>query len=248
MRREAMEGHEGALLVLDTSAPAACVGVVVAGDVRADVVLRETRRHAEEIPSAIDEALRQAGVAPRAITRVVVGQGPGSFVGVRVALAIAKGIATARRVPLHGVSSLVALAGQEGVPEGRGLALLDARRGELYCQAVERQGEIVVARGPARALAPESVAAEVPGLAFVVGHGIELLSHVHAGATGAVPAIPATGPRASGLWRAFLGRWTATGDACADERRTLVPDYARAPDAKLPAAPALGASAGPGLV
>lgn len=218
---------ERAWLLLDTSAPEACVGVLVGGQVRAEVRLAETRRHAEALPDAIARAVEDAGTSLTDIGGVAVGRGPGSFVGVRVGIATAKGICLARRIPLVGVSSLVALAGRDGVPDGEGLCVLDARRGELYVQRVRRtQGALTPVDEP-RALPPDDAAAEVAGAGFVVGNGLELLGD----ARPAGPVVPAAGPSALGLEWALKARLVEGGG---DELFSLVPAYCRPPDAKLP--------------
>ena len=104
-----------------------------------------------EILVAIDEACRAAGVAPRELEAIAVGAGPGSFTGLRIGMATAKGIAFAAHVPLWAVSSLAALAyGTTGLVA----AVLDARRGEVFA-GMYRDGVLV---GEERVMAP----AELP--------------------------------------------------------------------------------------
>ena len=99
-----------------------------------------------EILVAIDEACRAAGIAPRALEAIAVGAGPGSFTGLRIGMATAKGIAFAAGLPLWAVSSLAALAWGT---QGRVAAVLDARRGEvfagIYCEGVLVGDERVMA-------------------------------------------------------------------------------------------------------
>lgn len=214
-------------LLLDTSAPEACVGLLVGGEVKAEVRLSETRRHAEALPDAVAGALEAAGVSMRELGAVAVGRGPGSFVGVRVAIATAKGICLARRIPLVGVGTLVALAGADEVPDGEGLGVLDARRGELYVQRVRRTPGVLVAVDEARSISPEEASGLVPASGFVVGNGLELLG----GARPAGPVVAVQGPSARGLAWALVGRLK---EGVSDELFSLVPAYCRAPDAKLP--------------
>jgi tRNA threonylcarbamoyladenosine biosynthesis protein TsaB len=82
-----------------------------------------------EILVAIDEACRAAGVKPQDLDAVAVGAGPGSFTGLRIGMATAKGIAFAAGKPLWAVSSLASLAWGRA---GRVGAVLDARRGEIF--------------------------------------------------------------------------------------------------------------------
>ncbi|MBW3552883.1 MAG: tRNA (adenosine(37)-N6)-threonylcarbamoyltransferase complex dimerization subunit type 1 TsaB [Gemmatimonadetes bacterium] len=118
-------------VAIETSTPFGTVAVARDGDLLAEVGLGVQRRHAEMTLPALEQALAEAGVDRGAIDEVVVGAGPGSFTGVRVAGATAKGLATALGVPLRAFSSLLALAA--GVASGGAVcALLDARRGEVY--------------------------------------------------------------------------------------------------------------------
>lgn len=118
-------------VAIETSTPVGTVAVGRAGHLLAEVELGAQRRHAEMTLPALEEALREAGVERTAIEEVVVGAGPGSFTGVRVAGATAKGLVTALGVPLRSFSSLLAVAAEAGTEEPV-CALLDARRGEVY--------------------------------------------------------------------------------------------------------------------
>lgn len=124
-------------LAIDASTYAASVALV-----RGETVIREQTvamrdpRH-ERLMPAIAQTLGDVGV--REIDRIVCGAGPGSFTSLRIAAAIAKGLAVAADKPLFAVSSLVLLiAGTLIVPaEGRWLALLDAMRGESFGQRID---------------------------------------------------------------------------------------------------------------
>lgn len=209
-----------AWLVLDTATPVAVVGVVRGTHVLAEHRLSEPKRHAEGLIDAIDRALLAAGVALDDIAGVGVGRGPGSFIGVRTGIATAKGLALGRSLPLVGLPTLLAIAlgadvtQVQGRAHGRGIVLIDAKRGEVYAQLVERAANgDVRAVEEARAMTPDEARALGATLAFTVG--------------------PDVTPTAAGLLRA-LAQKRAAGDAIADEAAALVPDYCRAPDAKLP--------------
>ena len=133
-------------LAIETATPFGTVAVGRDGQVLAEVELGAQRRHAEAALPGIARALEEAGVARSDIGEIVVGAGPGSFTGVRVAGATAKGLVAALGVPLRAFPSLLALAaglGEEpGEEPGEGdgsrdparpvCALFDARRGEVY--------------------------------------------------------------------------------------------------------------------
>ncbi|MBR3690077.1 MAG: tRNA (adenosine(37)-N6)-threonylcarbamoyltransferase complex transferase subunit TsaD [Eggerthellaceae bacterium] len=120
---------------------------------RSDVIAARRASNTKLLPS-IDDAVRACGVSRGDIACVVVGRGPGSFTGVRIAMATAKGVSSALGVPLVGVSSLDAVAWnawQAGV-RGEVLVAADAMRKEVYPVdfslgedgAVRRSGDRVI--------------------------------------------------------------------------------------------------------
>lgn len=92
----------------------------------------------ERLMPAVADALADAGADVASLARVICGEGPGSFTSLRIAGAIAKGIASARGIPLYAVSSLflIAAAAQPALEEGAWLCVSDAMRGECYATDV----------------------------------------------------------------------------------------------------------------
>ena len=137
-------------LAFDTATSVATIALVRDGD-----VLGERTSNASEVLAAADELLREQGLAPKRLSHLVVGTGPGSFTGIRIGLAAARGLAFGLSVPVAGVSTLAALAaGQaEAVP------VIDAKRREVF----------TLAGGMARCLRPEDLELE-PGT-LCVGDG-----------------------------------------------------------------------------
>jgi tRNA threonylcarbamoyladenosine biosynthesis protein TsaB len=144
------------LLALETATEACSVAVYVDGEVHERFGLAP-RRHAELALPWADEVLAEAGIAKSQLDAIAVGRGPGAFTGVRLAIAIAQGVALALDRPLLPVSTLAALAMRAAVPplplagEGRGegghniLAAIDARMGEVYLAAFAGRGDDLVA-------------------------------------------------------------------------------------------------------
>ncbi len=117
------------------------------GSVVAQQVIGPPQRQSEVLPGAIDALVKAHGFALADVTTFVCGLGPGSFTGLRIGLATAKGLAYALRKPVVGVSSLAALA-LEG-PEGVELvATAVVKKGELYVGRYRREGQGVVSLGP----------------------------------------------------------------------------------------------------
>ena len=166
-----MGGSAGALLAFDTSGPVGSVAVGIDGVVRAYRALEERTEHASRLLPAIDEALRAAGIGVGELRAIVVGEGPGSFTGVRVAAATAKGLSVALGVPLRPVSSLAAAAAAAGVQELR-YALFDARGERVYgaCYRIGPDGlEAVTPPHPGELT--EVLGLHVAGEAVFVGEG-----------------------------------------------------------------------------
>jgi tRNA threonylcarbamoyladenosine biosynthesis protein TsaB len=138
-------------LVLEASTYAGSTAVIEGRRVVAERAVAMRGREHEALMPSVAEALAEAGVGPGAIDRVVCGAGPGSFTSLRIAGAIAKGIALAAVCPLVPVSSLaIVVASREPFAPGRYLAAIDALRGEHYVALFE-----VDAAGALRALGPE---------------------------------------------------------------------------------------------
>ena len=103
--------------------------------------LHEPPGHSSELMPAVARLLDDAGAEWGDLTAVAVGVGPGTFTGLRIGAATARAIAHARGLALHPVSSLAALAA--GIEDERALAVIDARRGEVYAALYEGGREAV---------------------------------------------------------------------------------------------------------
>ncbi len=142
------------LLALETATEACSVAVYVDGDVHARFEVAP-RRHAELVLPWADALLADAGISRAQLDAIAVGKGPGAFTGVRLAIAVAQGIALALDRPVVPVSTLAALAMRAGGE--RRIAAIDARMGEVYLGLFKHDGdglhplggEIVVAPGEA---------------------------------------------------------------------------------------------------
>jgi tRNA threonylcarbamoyladenosine biosynthesis protein TsaB len=206
---------------------------------RSRILLEERRQHAARLVPAVDEALEEAGVSMGELAGVVVGQGPGSFTGVRVAAATAKGLAHALRVPLWPVSSLAAAAvgpawdgdgdgavGREG--EGAGAVryvLFDARGDRIYAACYRVGLSSVEALVPPRAGTLGTILAPPPPAGAVfAGTGARRHRERIAAAGFPVAPDPCGDPGAAGLLR-WLG--LDPGAAPADDPGLWEPTYLR---------------------
>ncbi len=124
------------ILGIDTSAAQCAVALLGTGE---PVVERRAmeRGHAEQLFPMIDRVLTRAGTGYEGVGRVAVCTGPGSFTGVRIGVAAARGIALGRGIPVIGISRFEALAFEAGGPVAVCLA---GRGGAVYLQAFGADG------------------------------------------------------------------------------------------------------------
>jgi len=122
------------VLVIDTSLSACCAGLFRDGESLIEAVDPMDRGHAERIGPMISELFRETGVNPRELTDIGVTLGPGSFTGVRIGLAFAKGMACGLGLRLKGAGTLEALNAHPGLAEREPLAVIHGGRGNLYIQ------------------------------------------------------------------------------------------------------------------
>jgi tRNA threonylcarbamoyladenosine biosynthesis protein TsaB len=141
------------LLALDCCLDACQAAVVADGAVLAEASEAMTRGHQERLALMAREVMTAAGLAFADLNAVAVTVGPGSFTGLRVGLAFAKGLALALELPCVGVGTLAALAASVPGSGGRG-AVIDNGRGQVWLQRFE--GE--TALGPPETVATEALA------------------------------------------------------------------------------------------
>lgn len=133
-------------LAIEASTYSGSVAVLRGGEVLAEMAVAMRGEREERLLPATARALRVAKAEVSALERVVCGGGPGSFTSLRIAAAIAKGIASGSGIPLYSVPSLLLLAAstREPLTPGRYLAALDALRGEHFaCEVEASTGELL---------------------------------------------------------------------------------------------------------
>ena len=209
-----------AVIVIDTCLAACQVGVADGAAQLASASEPMERGHQERLAPMAAEVMARAGLAFGELSRIAVTIGPGSFTGLRVGLAFAKGLRLAWGAPLVGIGTLAALA-ETVVNDGPVAALIDARRGHVYVQAFDA----------GRALTEPSVlplaeaAAMLSGLADwpfpVAGPGAGLIERMAGAARIAEIAAPS------------LDALTRLADRAASAEH-VGPLYLRPPDARPP--------------
>lgn len=119
------------ILAFDTSNQALSLALLEDDRLLAEFNLTIKKNHSISLMPSIDFVMTQVGWKPQDLDRIVVAQGPGSYTGLRVAVATAKTLAYSLDIDLVGVSSLQVLASSSGL-EGTVIALMDARRNNAY--------------------------------------------------------------------------------------------------------------------
>ena len=143
------------ILAIDTSAGQCAVALLGAGEPVSERAEMD-RGHAEALFPMIEAVLARAGAAYPDVTRIAVCTGPGSFTGVRIGVAAARGLALSLGIPVIGVSRFEALAAEAGGP----VAVCLAGRGRtVYVQCFGAGGE---PSEPARMVGADEVAGAVP--------------------------------------------------------------------------------------
>lgn len=211
------------VLAFDTTCAACSVAVWKDETVESVVVKQTMHGHAETLMPAIERALAEANTSYDAIDRIAVTVGPGSFTGVRVGLATARGLGVATGKPVLGLMTSAVLAQEaKTIGTSRRIAVaIDARRAELYMHHFTADG---TARDEPHSL-PAKDAARALGaaLVIVVGDGAELLRpHLGQNALISGPTVPDAGVAA------------AMAAVLPEPHTPPQPVYVRPPDAVVP--------------
>jgi tRNA threonylcarbamoyladenosine biosynthesis protein TsaB len=218
------------ILALDTSMGACSAAVLRDDGAARHLVVREAlmaRGHAEALMPMIAEVMAEAGLDFAALGLIAATVGPGSFTGVRIAIAAARGLALVTPAKLYGTDSLTVMARltlSTGVVRQEPLAVaVDARRGMLYLGLYNEEGRKL--DGPLL-LAPDDAATLLPSnLNSVVGSGAVLLAEARARRGRILKAeLPELQPSAAALAEIAL----ESGETVP----MLRPLYLRPPDAR----------------
>ena len=235
------------ILGLDTATRATAVALAVTDgfvERRDDPPAGARPGHAACALPLIVEVLAEAGVGWEDVTRIVVGVGPGTFTGLRIGVATAQALAYARGIPLVGVSTLqsLALLGAESDAAELVAAVIDARRGELFAAAWERDAVASPVSVPVLEplpYRPEALADALAGLGrtvLAVGDGAVEFRELLKGHNVHVPEDLSDLNRVSAIGHCRLGVALGDGGKPVDPRRPagdVVPAYLRLPDAEL---------------
>ena len=204
---------ERVTLAIDASTYRGTVAVLRGERVLAEGDAAMRGEQEERLMPLVARVLAEAGLDAAALDQVVCGEGPGSFTSLRIAGAIAKGIATSRGIPLHGVSSLllVVAAARPALPEGAYVCVADAMRGDCYATDVYvAGGGVIVHETSVRMLRPDQFDAERAHQRRIVGPnvaGVDLELWPHArGAAADLLRLSGERPVSLDAWEPAYGR------------------------------------------
>lgn len=129
-------------LAIDTSTFVMGVALVDGDQVLGEIITNFKKNHSVRLMPAIDTLMKDAGVKPKELERIIVAHGPGSYTGVRIGVTTAKTLAWTLGIPLVGVSSLETLAQNGRYYSGVVSPIFDARRGQVYTGLYREQNGV----------------------------------------------------------------------------------------------------------
>lgn len=165
------------ILAFETSAKAASVALMEDEKLLGESYQNTGLTHSQTLMVMAQQVLQQCGKTPSQVQAVAVAEGPGSFTGVRIGVAAAKGFAWGAELPCYGISTLEAMAESLGVWQGYVCPVMDARRSQVYNALFYVNQGSITRRTPDRAIALSELEKELKECQepiFLVGDGSNL--------------------------------------------------------------------------
>lgn len=165
------------LLALETSAKAASVALLCDGVLMAEYYQNSGQTHSRTVMKMAQDLLENCGLTAEQIDAVAYANGPGSFTGIRIGAAAAKGFCWGGELPCAPVSTLESMAWQLGPRDGVICCCMDARRAQVYNALFRYAGEAPERLCPDRAISLEELAKELERFGepiLLVGDGAQL--------------------------------------------------------------------------
>jgi len=159
------------ILGIDTSTLCGSIALIEEQALRAEINVNLGRKHTERLLPGLEWIFTELGIEPKELDAIAVGIGPGSFTGLRVGLSTAKGLALSLGIPILGISSLKALAYAVRFYPGTILAVLDARKSQVFAQFFAG-GEELTSSGEPMVIEPEILVNQIPERTLLVGEGV----------------------------------------------------------------------------
>jgi len=222
------------ILAIESATPRGSVALVSGGTVLCERSLPSGLQPSESYLSAVDRLFPESGTGPERVGYVAVSAGPGSFTGLRVGMAAAKGFCFGWRKPIVSVPTLHALAVRFPREGATICTVLNARRKEVYAGLYRWEGGVCLRTAPDAALPPEDLPDILPeGAILFCGDGILPYRQLFCDLLGARAFFPPPGeesPRASAVG---LLAERMIADGAAEDPRSVVPAYLRPSEAEV---------------
>jgi tRNA threonylcarbamoyladenosine biosynthesis protein TsaB len=225
------------VLILAIETATGCGGVALtrgvgeSGKLLAEYTLQPEVTHSRRLLGSVAAMMAAVGIDWSELAAVAVSQGPGSFTGLRIGMAAAKGIAMAAGIPLLAVPTLDGLALQTTTTDLPICCLLDARKQQVYAAFYRYEAERCRRTSPFLVLGPEELAHQIHEPTLVIGPGVQACQSLFA-AHPLMRSNPAgfLHPRAAAI--GFCGARQLAEEATS-EAEEIVPLYVRASEAEL---------------
>ena len=160
------------ILAVDTTEQGGSIALVDNGIPLCDRYVAGLKNHAVTLMPLVERMLKEdAGNGLDELDGFVISRGPGSFTGLRIGISMVKGLALATGKPVAGVSSLDGIAWQLSHAALPVCAMLDARRGEVYCAMYHFKNGELISKGEEKTISPEDVPALAGPSALFAGSG-----------------------------------------------------------------------------
>ena len=164
-------------LAFETSAKAASVALMDGGKLLGESYQNTGLTHSQTLMVMAEDLLKTCGKTPQQVEAVAVAAGPGSFTGVRIGVAAAKGFAWGGEIPCYGVSTLEAMALNIGVWQGYVVPTMDARRNQTYTAIFHAEKGVLTRMEEDMAISFEELKEKIKNCqepVFLVGDGAVL--------------------------------------------------------------------------
>ena len=217
------------LLAFETSAKAASVALFQGDKLLGESYQNTGLTHSQTLLVMAQDLLKQCGFTAQDVQAVAVANGPGSFTGVRIGAAAAKGFAWGAELPCYGVSTLEAMALSLGIWDGYVCPVMDARRSQVYNAIFAVESGKLTRCCPDRAISLQELGEELKNLekpVFLVGDGSNLCYNTLLESVPALVLPPEhrLHQRATGVGLAAMAQ-IARGEA--GDGAALTPNYLR---------------------
>ena len=217
------------ILAFESSAKAASAALLEDGALRAEAFQNSGMTHSCTLMQMAEDLIRTAGLTVEDINAAAVAAGPGSFTGVRIGVAAAKGFAWGRQIPCYGVSTLEAMARGAAAADGVYCCCMDARRAQVYNAIFTVERGALTRMTEDRAISIEQLGkdlCEINKKIFMVGDGAALCYNTLSDGLPGISLMPEhlRQQRASGV---ALAAWEQMRSGVSGDGAALTPNYIR---------------------